>query len=205
MRHKVAGYKLGRTTSHRKAMWRNMAVSLFTHGQITTTLPKAKSLQPFVEKLVTIAKKGDLTARRRLISALGNPIIVRNDQDEDVQRNAYGEVVGGPRLVKKIVEEIAPKYADRNGGYTRIIKLAKYRIGDASDLCVIQLIGDEEAGPQVSGQYSRRREKANRRMEFAAKLRKGTAATQAKQEAPAEPATEAAEPEASEGEENKDS
>ena len=203
MRHKVAGYKLGRNTAHRKAMWRNMAVSLFTHGQITTTVPKAKSLQPFVEKLITIAKKGDLTARRRLIAALGNPIIVRNDQDEDVVRNAYGEVVGGPRLVKKIVEEIAPKYADRNGGYTRIIKLGKHRIGDASDLCVIQLVSGEEEGPQVSGQYSRRREKANRRMEFAAKLRKGAAA-EAKQEAPAEEAP-AAEPEASEGEENKDS
>ena len=74
-----------------------------------------------------------------------------------------GKLLDGPRLVKKLFDEIGPKYADRDGGYTRIIRLAKHRIGDATQLCVLQLVGDEE-GPQESGQYSRRREAANRRM-----------------------------------------
>ena len=178
MRHKVGGFKLGRDTEHRKAMWRNMAISLLTHGQITTTVPKAKSLKPFVEKLISLAKKGDLAARRRVIQKIGNPIMIKFDEDPDVQRNKYGELVNGPKLVKRLFDEIGPRYSDRAGGYTRIVRLGKHRIGDAGDLCVIQLVG-EESGPQVSGQYSRRRDKANKRMEFAAKLRKGNKAEQA--------------------------
>ncbi|GAB4109368.1 MAG: hypothetical protein Kow00105_18070 [Phycisphaeraceae bacterium] len=186
MRHRVAGYKLGRKTNHRKAMWRNMAISLFTHGQITTTLPKAKSVKPFVEKLITAAKKGDLASRRRVIKALGDPIMVKHEDDDAVQRNKYGEITGGPRVVKVLFDEIAPKYADRNGGYTRIIKLARHRIGDGASLCVLQLVGaEDESGPQISGQYSRRRDKANKRMERAAALRKGESASAA---AVAEPA-----------------
>ena len=174
MRHRVMGRKLGRKTNHRIAMWRNMSIALFTHNQITTTIPKAKSLQPFVEKLITAAKKGDLASRRRVIQKLGvNQIMIRDEDDETVERNKYGEVVGGTKIVKHLFEEIAPRYADRNGGYTRIIKLGVSRIGDGSDLCVIQLVGTEEAGPQSSGSFSRRRDKANKRMEFAAKLRKG--------------------------------
>jgi len=164
-----------------------MAISLFTHNQITTTVPKAKSVQPFVEKIITMARRGDLASYRRVIKAIGNPIIVDFDV-KDVDRaerramkadgyviNKYGELLRGPKLVKKIFEEIAPRYTDRPGGYTRIVRLGKHRIGDGADLCVLQLVGDEQ-GPQVSGQYSRRREKANRRMEFAAKLRKARAA-----------------------------
>jgi len=180
MRHRVAGRKLGRDTEHRRAMWRNMAVSLFTHGQITTTIPKAKSVKPFVEKLITAAKKGELASRRRVISELGgDPILIREQDDEDVPRNDYGELLReggrrqGPRLVKYLFEEIAPRYQDRDGGYTRIIKLGRWRKGDGADLCVLQLVGEEEGGPQVAGQYSRRRQKANRRMERAAQLRKG--------------------------------
>jgi large subunit ribosomal protein L17 len=175
MKHQVYGRKLGRKTNHRIAMWRNMAIALFTHEQITTTIPKAKSLQPFVEKLITAAKKNDLASRRRVISKLGtNQIMIRDEDDESVERNKYGEVVGGTKIVKHLFEEIAPRYADRTGGYTRIIKLGISRIGDGSDLCVIQLVGTEEAGPQSSGSNSRRRDKANKRMEFAAKLRKGS-------------------------------
>lgn len=176
MRHKVAGYKLSRTSEHRKSDRRNLAIALFTHGQITTTIPKAKSVQPFVEKLITTARKGDLAARRRLGKALGNPILVKDDTDTDVKRNKYGELVGGPRVLEKLISDIAPRFADRNGGYTRIVRLGTHRIGDGTDLCVLQLVGDEE-GPQVSGQYSRRRQKANRRMEFAAQRRKGASAT----------------------------
>lgn len=173
MRHQVGGYKLTRDSEHRWAMRRNLAASLFMHGQITTTVPKAKSVKPFVEKLITAAKKGDLASRRRVVALLGRDrIIVKNDKDADVKRNKYGEVVGGPKLVKRIFDEIAPRYADRTGGYTRIIRLARHKIGDGSDLCVLQLVGQDEQGPQVAGQFSRRREKANYRMEFAARLRK---------------------------------
>jgi len=183
MRHKVAGRTLGRKTNHRIAMWRNMAVALFTHGQITTTLPKAKSVQPFVEKLITTARRGDLTARRRVVKAIGNPILVPfdlKDHDRKALRadgyrvNSYHELQDGPRVVQKLFDEIAPRYADRPGGYTRIIKLARHRIGDGADLCVLQLVGDED-GPQVAGRFSRRREKANHREAFAARVRKAPA------------------------------
>ncbi|MAE66174.1 MAG: 50S ribosomal protein L17 [Phycisphaeraceae bacterium] len=211
MRHRVAGLKLGRDTEHRLAMRRNMAVALFTHGQITTTVPKAKSVRPFVEKLITAARRGDLAARRRVIKAIGDPILVDRDLKASDRRelaadgyrvNKYHELKDGPRVVKKLFDEIAPRYADRAGGYTRIVRLGKHRIGDGSDLCVLQLVGDEE-GPQVSGDYSRRRDKANRRMEFAAGKRKqrtkgaeaATATEQAppQEEAAAEPETEATE------------
>ena len=172
MRHRSAGYKLGRDTEHRKALRRNLAIALLTHGQITTTVPKAKSVQPFVEKLITAARKGDLASRRRVLHSIGNPHLVRSQDDPDLKRNKYGELIGGPRLVKALFDEIAPRYLDRSGGYTRIVRLSKNRLGDGSDLCVLQLVGNEE-GPQVSGQYSRRRDKANRRMQFAAQLRKG--------------------------------
>lgn len=187
MRHQVAGKKLGRDTEHRKALFRNLAIALFTHEQITTTIPKAKAVKAFVEKLITIAKKGDLTARRRIIKAIGNPILVDIDlkdykrkelRAEGYKVNKYHELQDGPRVVKKLVDEIAPRYEDRDGGYTRIIKLAKFRLGDAAQLCVLQLCGDEE-GPQVSGSYSRRRDKCNKRMEFAAKLRKSKGKSEA--------------------------
>ena len=178
MRHRVYGFKLGRDTEHRIALWRNLAVALFTHGQITTTLTKAKSVRPFVDKLITAARKGDLASRRRVISQLQDRIMVRHDGDDDVTRNKYGEVVDGPRVVKKLFDQIGPKFKDRAGGYTRIVRLSKHRIGDGSDLCVLQLVGDEQ-GPQVSGQFSRRRQKANRRMEYAASLRRAGREAQA--------------------------
>lgn len=206
MRHGKYGRTLGRHTNHQIALRRNLAIALFTHGQITTTIPKAKSVKPFVERIISAAKKGDLASRRRVIKMLGRDQIMMQDEEaEGVDRNMYGEIRsrGGrrqaPRVVKHLFEEIAPRYTDRDGGYTRIIRLARHRIGDGSDLCVLQLVGDEE-GPQVSGDYSRRREKANRRMEFAAKLRKGGKAEAA--EADAAPvaedaaATAVAEPEA---------
>jgi len=180
MRHRVAGFKLGRDTEHRLALRRNMAIALFTHGQITTTVPKAKSVKPFVEKLITAARKGDLASRRRVIKAIGDPILVDRDlKDADrkdlavdgYKVNKYYELLDGPRVVSKLFADIGPKYADRQGGYTRIVRLGKRRLGDGTDLCMLQLVGDEE-GPQVSGQYSRRRDKANRRMEFAAQRRR---------------------------------
>jgi len=205
MRHGKFGRTLGRHTNHQIALRRNLAIALFTHGQITTTIPKAKSVKPFVEKLISAAKQGDLASRRRVIKMLGRDQIMMQDEEaEGVERNMYGEIRtrGGrrqaPRIVKHLFDEIAPRYTDRDGGYTRIIRLARHRIGDGSDLCVLQLVGDEE-GPQVSGDYSRRREKANRRMEFAAKLRKAgkaEAVTEEASEADASAVAVAAEPEA---------
>ncbi len=128
MRHGAAYRKLGRTVSHRQAMFANMAASLIKHEQITTTLPKAKELRPFVEKLVTLAKKGDLHARRQAISAV-----------RDVPQ------------VGKLFDTLAPRYAERNGGYTRIMK-AGFRHGDNAAMAVIEFVDrDVEAKGKDSG------------------------------------------------------
>ena len=116
MRHGVAGRKLNRTASHRKAMFANMAASLIEHEQIVTTLPKAKEIRPIVEKLVTLGKKGDLHARRQAIS-----------QIRDVA------------VVAKLFDAIASRYATRNGGYLRIMK-AGFRHGDNAALAVIEFV-----------------------------------------------------------------
>eukprot|EP00752_Nemacystus_decipiens_P015700 g14013.t1 len=172
-------------------MFRNMAVALFTHGQITTTVPKAKALRPFVEKLITMAKKGDLHNRRRAISALGGDKNMMVAEDgEGIERNRFGELQKAPKIIKHLFDEIGPQYEDRNGGYTRIIRLGQNRLGDGTDLCVIQLVGTEdEDAPQLAGSRTRRA-KSNKRMEFAAKLAKGGATEEA--------ATAVAEPEVEE-------
>lgn len=197
MRHRVGGYRLNRNTEHRKADRTNQAIALFTHGQITTTIPKAKSVQPFIEKLITLARKGTLTARRRVIQEIGNPFLIDRDlkdfdrkalKADGIIVNKYHELQRGPRVVNKLFDEIAKEMADRNGGYTRIVKLMTRRRGDATQLCVLQLVGKEE-GPQVSGDYSRRRQKAHRRTAYAAEVRKK------KNEGEAKPAETAAAPE----------
>ena len=128
MRHGAAYRKLGRTSAHRTAMFANMAASLIKHEQITTTLPKAKELRPFVEKLVTLAKKGDLHARRQAIAEL---------RDQSV--------------VKKLFDVLAPRYAERPGGYTRIIK-AGIRASDAAPIAIIEFVDrDVDAKGQDSG------------------------------------------------------
>ncbi len=179
MRHAVAGYKLGRKTAHRRAMFRNMAVSLITHGSITTTAPKARALKPYVEKLITLAKQGDMAARRRAIQRMGNPILVAEAIDWDnppsladgYKVNKSSEkLIDGPRVVSKLFDEIGPRYANRPGGYTRIVKLARHRIGDGADLVVLQLVGDDEKHTHRS--RSSRRQIQDKRTAFAAKLRK---------------------------------
>ena len=116
MRHQNSGRKLNRTASHRKAMFANMAASLILHEQIVTTLPKAKEIRPIVEKLVTLGKRGDLHARRQAIS-----------QIRDVA------------VVSKLFDAIASRYANRNGGYLRIMK-AGFRHGDNAPLAVIEFV-----------------------------------------------------------------
>ncbi|MDF1564985.1 MAG: 50S ribosomal protein L17 [Deltaproteobacteria bacterium] len=116
MRHKKLGRKFSRTASHRKAMFRNMATSLLEHERIQTTDAKAKDLRRVAEKLITLAKKGDLAARRRAF---------RDVQNSDV--------------LKKLFEEIGPRYAERTGGYTRIMKVGR-RQGDNAPMSIIELV-----------------------------------------------------------------
>ncbi len=116
MRHGVAGRKLNVTSSHRLAMFRNMAVALLKHEQITTTLPKAKDLRPVAEKLISLGKRGDLHARRQAYAEL------RDD-----------------RIVAKLFSTLATRYKTRTGGYTRVLK-AGMRYGDAADMAIIELV-----------------------------------------------------------------
>jgi large subunit ribosomal protein L17 len=116
MRHGKKGRKLNRTASHRKAMFANMAASVIEHEQIMTTLPKAKEIRSIVDKLVTLGKRGDLHARRQAISQI-------QDQTQ----------------VRKLFDEIGPRYADRHGGYTRVLK-AGFRKGDNAPMAVVELV-----------------------------------------------------------------
>ncbi|MFS2318042.1 50S ribosomal protein L17 [Maricaulis sp. D1M11] len=130
MRHGIAHRKLNRTHSHRKAMLANMAASLIEHEQIVTTLPKAKELAPFVEKLVTLAKRGDIHGRRLAQSK------VRNEEQ-----------------VKKLFDVLGGRYAERNGGYTRVLK-AGFRHGDNAPMAVIELV---DRDPSAKGAADRAR------------------------------------------------
>ncbi|MGH7076789.1 MAG: 50S ribosomal protein L17 [Steroidobacteraceae bacterium] len=125
MRHGLAGRKLGVTSSHRQAMFRNLATALLKHEQITTTLPKAKELRPVAERLITLGKRGGLAARRRAIAALG---------DE--------------KIVGKLLGPLAERYRTRPGGYTRVLK-AGVRYGDAADMAVIELVDRDPAAKGV--------------------------------------------------------
>ncbi len=135
MRHRVAGRQLSRNTAHRRALRRNMAQSLIEHETISTTIQKAKEIKPFVERLITLAKKGKLQHRRRAISLLGNRRIVALEDGEPVQK---GTVVG------KLFSELGPRYLDRTGGYSRIVRLSLRRLGDNGQLVLLQLLGKDE-------------------------------------------------------------
>jgi large subunit ribosomal protein L17 len=121
MRHGLAGRKLGVTSTHRLAMFRNMATSLLKHEQITTTLPKAKELRPYVERIITLGKRGGLHARRQ----------------------AYAQIMDA-QVVDKLFTTIADRYKGRSGGYTRVLK-AGVRYGDAASMAVIELIDRDVA------------------------------------------------------------
>ena len=127
MRHRVGGRKLQRTSAHRIALFRNMAAALIKHEQITTTVAKAKELRPYVEKLITLAKKGGLSNRRL----------------------AHSRLLDDAQLVK-LFDVLATRYADRNGGYTRVIK-AGIRMSDASPMAIIEFV---DRDPTAKGQDS---------------------------------------------------
>jgi large subunit ribosomal protein L17 len=133
MRHGMSGRKLNRTSQHRRAMFANMANALFKHEQITTTLPKAKDLRPYAERLITLAKRGDLHARRLAMSKLRDKAVVA-----------------------KLFSTLAERYAGRSGGYTRVLK-AGFRYGDAAPMAVIELVDrDADAKGLDSGPVQER-------------------------------------------------
>ena len=128
MRHRNSGRKLNRSSSHRRAMFRNMATALLKHEQIKTTLPKAKELRPVVERMITLGKRGSLHSRRQALSFL---------QDE--------------AIVRKLFDGLAERYEDREGGYTRVLK-AGFRYGDSAPMAYIELVDrDEDAKGLDSG------------------------------------------------------
>ncbi len=131
MRHRLSGRKLNRTSAHRKAMFKNMAAALIKHEQIRTTLPKAKELRPIVDRLITLGKRGpdNLHARRQAIARLG----------------------GDAKLANKLFTTLAGRYADRPGGYTRVLR-AGFRYGDSAPMALIELVDrDPDAKGQDSG------------------------------------------------------
>ena len=147
MKHRIKGKKLNRTSSHRKALLKNMSQALIKHEQIITTLVKAKTLKPYFDKLITIGKKGNLSARRQAISK-----------------------VGDLKLVEKLFSILAKRYETRNGGYSRVLK-AGFRYGDAAPMAVIELVDrDEEARGKDSGptqEQKKLNENANKEQETA--------------------------------------
>jgi len=160
--HMLFGRQLSRDTEHRIAMRRNLVQSLFEHGKVRTTLPKALEVRAMAEKLITLARKNTLTARRRVIAQLQDRRLTDKDQE-----------FTGQTVVQKLFSEIAPKFVDRPGGYTSIIKLSDYRIGDAANIVVLQLL-TEKVAPRGTIRRSAglRRKRNERRHQFAAKALK---------------------------------
>lgn len=200
MRHGVSGRKLGRTSEHRLAMRRNLVQSLIEHGEIRTTLVKAKDVRPFAEKVITLGVRGDLAARQRAIALLNDRAIIppEHQKDYDAMSDARRERAlrsrSGRRyrasttrpgvkwtaasVIHKLFAEIGPAMKRRaeargkGGGYTRIIKLADRRLGDAGFLAVLQLVGESDAErPKATAKTERRRKAKARYALFAGEPR----------------------------------
>ena len=184
--HMIRGRQLSRDTEHRKSLRRSLVQSLIEHGSIKTTHAKAKEVKAFAEQMITEARKGTLTARRKVIAELHDRRLV--DEEQEFITNDKGRV---QTLVQKLFSEVAPKFADRQGGYTRIIKLPEYRIGDGGDVVLLQLC-TEESAPKGSARRSAglRRKRNERRHQFASRVLKkggkGEAAATATEAAPAD-------------------
>lgn len=206
MRHRIRQKKLNRTTEHRKALQRNLAQSLIEHGQVRTTVPKARDLKPFCERLITLAVKvrkhrtanetaKALTVRRTIHKMLGDRSLVPKEHQEayegmsDAARAKTMRMVSGRRyrtgdpkgrlaftaesVTHRLIETVAARYEQRPGGYIRLIRLAKRRVGDATFLAILQLVGDEEApGPLTKAAKTARRKRADARYAMAIKLAK---------------------------------
>ena len=163
MRHKVAGYKLGRNTAHRRSLLRNLVTSLIVEERIETNVPKAKAMRPQVEKMITLGKKGNLAARRQAAAYLMT--------DE---------------AVRKLFDTVAPRFGDRNGGYTRIVRTG-WNKGDGADKAFIELLGSEQVLDE------KRQKRAEIRAKRAEEARKAMEEAEAQGGPPAEPAGEAEE------------
>ena len=162
MRHKVAGYKLGRNTSHRRSLLRNLVTSLIMEERVETTIPKAKAMRPLVEKMITLGKQGDLAARRRAAAYL------MTDQ-----------------AVHKLFDTVAPRFGDRKGGYLRIVRTA-WRKGDGAEKAFIELLGSEQVLDE------KRQKRAEIRAKRAEETRKAMEEAEEQGGGPAEPAEGAA-------------
>jgi large subunit ribosomal protein L17 len=182
----VRGRQLSRDTEHRKSLRRNLVQSLFEHGQVRTTLPKAQEVRAMAEKLITLALKSEsnpVNARRRVTAILNDRRLVDEEQE-----------FTGQSVVQKLFADIAPKFVGRNGGYTRIIKTARHRIGDGGSIVVLQLV-TEDATPRGTVRRSAglRRKRNEKKHQFAGRVRKGEGSAPAAAESTA-PETPAAEP-----------
>jgi large subunit ribosomal protein L17 len=198
MNHRVSQRKLNRTSAHRRAMQRNLAQSLFEHGEIRSTLPKVKDVRPFAERLISLAKRarrGDLVARRRIHRLMGERSLVPAEHRGDYEgmsdakrrqtlrarsgrRFRTGAAKGhraftGESVTHRLINTVAPQFEDRPGGYTRVIKLADRRVGDQGALAILQLVGDEESpGGVARPAKSARRRRADARYAAAVKASK---------------------------------
>src|SRR5580658_4122524 len=160
--HRLFGRQLSRDSEHRASMRKNLVQSLFEHGKVRTTLPKAKEVKAMAEKLITLTRRNTLVSRRRVISLLRDRRLTDDEQE-----------FTGQTVVQKLFDEIAPKFNDRPGGYTRIIKLSDFRIGDAGSLVLLQLLTEENV-PRGTIRRSAglRRKRNERRRQFASRVLK---------------------------------
>jgi large subunit ribosomal protein L17 len=163
MRHRISGRHLSRTSEHRLAMRRNLVAQLFEHETISTTIAKAKDAKAFAEKLITLAKQGTLSSRRRAIALLSDRNIIDYEDDKEVKK---GTVIG------KLFSELGPRYLERSGGYTRIIRLPLRRLGDNGQLVLLQLIGQDEKPSKRSKTTTKR--SARKKHRETAKLKEDT-------------------------------
>lgn len=164
--HRLFGRQLSRDSEHRMAMRRNLVQSLFEHGKVRTTLPKALEVKAMAEKLITLARVNKLNERRRVIQILQDRRLVDENQDP---------IEEGPTrtVVQKLFNEIGPAFVDRQGGYTRIIKTSEHRIGDGGDIVSLQLL-TVDATPKGTARRSAglRRKRNERKHQFATKVLK---------------------------------
>ena len=167
--HRIRGRQLSRDTEHRKSLRRSLVQSLFEHGKIKTTTAKAKEVKSFAEKLITLAREGSLASRRRVIAYMQDRRLVDEEQE-----------FTGQTVVQRLFSDIAPKFADRAGGYTRIIKLLKHRIGDGGDVVQLELATEANAPKgTIRRSAGLRRKRNDRKKAFANRIlkeRKGGAA-----------------------------
>ena len=198
MKHRVKSRKLNRTSSHHKAMQRNLAQSLIQHGQITTTVQKAKDVRPVVERLISLARSarnGSITARRRVHQIISDRSFIPAERQADYddmslakrdktlrarsgRRHRTGAPKGklaftGESITRRLIQSVAERFADRPGGFTRLVKLGRRRIGDGGELAILQLVGDEQSpGAVAKPARSARKTRADGRYALAIKLAK---------------------------------